>query len=192
MAITSILTVPQPPVFPCAPVPCAPLRALLTCLLLLSAHFLTSAARAVKPQATPPPTTGPEVLLISRPVHPHLTSARRLGLTILLWIVTTGFARPLPSRLHASRVTLGDGLFEVGDAPVGSLKLVFEADDAGGGGQGHVLIKQFTDPGGQGELGAAVAALPTGGAARNEHSGGIQAAQKGGLHAEQVRGGADV
>jgi hypothetical protein len=34
--------------------------------------------------------------------------------------------------------------------------------------------------------------LPTGGAARSEQSGGIQAAQKGGLHAEQVRGGADV
>lgn len=57
--------------------------------------------------------------------------------------------------------------------------------------RGHVVIKQFTDPGGQGELGAAVAALPTGGAARSEQSGGIQAAQKGGLHAEQVRGGAN-
>jgi hypothetical protein len=36
---------------------------------------------------------------------------------------------------------LAGGLFEVGDALVGGRELVFEADDAGGGGQGHVLIK---------------------------------------------------
>ena len=44
---------------------------------------------------------------------------------------------------------------------VGGGELVFEADDAGRGGQRHVFIEQFADPGRQGEIGPAVAALAT-------------------------------
>jgi hypothetical protein len=36
-----------------------------------------------------------------------------------------------------------DGLFEVGDALVGCGELVFEADDADGRGQRHVLVEKF-------------------------------------------------
>jgi hypothetical protein len=84
----------------------------------------------------------------------------------------------------------GGGLFEVGDAPVGGGELVFEADDAGGGGQGHVLIEQRADPHRQREICPAIAALPARGATRAQQPSGIQAAQKGGLHPEQLRGGA--
>jgi hypothetical protein len=94
-------------------------------------------------------------------------------------------ARSALTRVPAA---LAGGLFEVGDAPVGGRELVFEADDAGGRGQGHVLIEQFADPGGQRELGPAVAALPARRATRAEQASGIQAAQKGGLHTEQLRG----
>jgi hypothetical protein len=58
------------------------------------------------------------------------------------------------------------GVLELGDVPPRCGELVFEADDAGGSGQRHVLIEQFTHPDGQGEIGAAVAALPAGGASR--------------------------
>jgi hypothetical protein len=53
-----------------------------------------------------------------------------------------------------------DGLLEVSDVPVGRGELVFKANDAGGGGQRHVLIEQFTHPDSQSEISAAVAALP--------------------------------
>lgn len=46
----------------------------------------------------------------------------------------------------------GGGLFEVGDAPVGGGEVVFEADDAGSGGHGHVLIEQRADPHRQREI----------------------------------------
>jgi hypothetical protein len=59
---------------------------------------------------------------------------------------------------------------------VGYGELVFEADDAGGGGQRHVLVEQFAYPDGQGELGAAVAALPAGRATRPQEPGGVEAA----------------
>jgi hypothetical protein len=75
-------------------------------------------------------------------------------------------------------------VFEVDDALVGCGELVFEADDADGRSQGHVLVEQGTYLLSQGELSAAVAALAAGGASRAEQSGGIQAAQKGWLHAE--------
>jgi hypothetical protein len=94
-------------------------------------------------------------------------------------------ARAALTRVPAA---LAGGLFEVGDAPVGGRELVFEADDAGGRSQGHVLIEQFADPGGQRELGPAVAALPARGATRAEQASGIQTTQKGGLHTEQLRG----
>ena len=84
---------------------------------------------------------------------------------------------------------LAGGLFEVGDALVGGGELVFEADDAGGRGQGHVPIEQRADPGGHREIGPAVAALPARGAPRAEQPRGIQAAQKSGLHTEQLRSG---
>ena len=87
------------------------------------------------------------------------------------------------------RAGLAGGLFEVGDAPVGGGELVFEADDAGRRGQGHVLIEQRANPGGQREIGPAVAALPARGATRAQQPSGIEAAQKGGLHTEQLRGG---
>ena len=83
---------------------------------------------------------------------------------------------------------LVDGVFEVGDALVGCGELVFEADDAEGRGEGHVLIEQGTDPLGEGELGAAVAALAADGASGGEESGGVEAAQKGWLHAKQFGG----
>jgi hypothetical protein len=97
----------------------------------------------------------------------------------------SGMASTAVTRVPAA---LAGGLFEVGDAPVGGRELVFEADDAPGRGQGHVLIEQFADPGGQREPGPAGAALPTRGATRAEQASGIQAAQKGGLHTEQLRG----
>ena len=83
---------------------------------------------------------------------------------------------------------LAGGLFEVGDAPVGGRELVLEADDAGRGGQGQVLIEQCADPPRQREIGPAIAALPARGATRAQQPSGIQTAQKGGLHTEQLRG----
>jgi hypothetical protein len=38
------------------------------------------------------------------------------------------------------------GLFEVADAVVCGGELVFEADDARGGGEGHVLVEELTYP----------------------------------------------
>jgi hypothetical protein len=38
-------------------------------------------------------------------------------------------------------VGLAGGVFEVSDVLVGGGELVFEADDAGGCGQGHVLVE---------------------------------------------------
>ena len=87
------------------------------------------------------------------------------------------------------RAGLAGGLFEVGDAPVGDGELVFKADDAGSRGQWHVLIEQGPDPGSQREIGPAVAALPARRAPRTQQPRGIQAAQKRGLHTEQLRGG---
>lgn len=84
----------------------------------------------------------------------------------------------------------GGGLFEVGDAPVGGGEVVFEADDAGSGGHGHVLIEQRADPHRQREICPAIATLPARGATRAQQPSGIQAAQKSGLHPEQLRGGA--
>ncbi len=63
-------------------------------------------------------------------------------------------------------VGLVGGVFEVGDALVGCGELVFEADDADGRGEGHVLVEQFADLEGEAEFGAAVTALPAGGAVR--------------------------
>jgi hypothetical protein len=83
---------------------------------------------------------------------------------------------------------LAGGLFEVGDAPVGGRELLFEADDAGRGGQGQVLIEQCADPHRQREIGPAIAALPARGTTRAQQPSGIQTAQKGGLHTEQLRG----
>jgi hypothetical protein len=94
-------------------------------------------------------------------------------------------ARSTVTHVPAARA---GGLFELGDAPVGGGKLVFEADDAGGRDQGHVLIEQCPDPGRQREIGPTVAALPARGATRAQQPRGIQATQKGGLHTEQLRG----
>jgi hypothetical protein len=66
------------------------------------------------------------------------------------------------SALTRVPTALAGGLFEVGDAPVGDRELVFKADDAPGRSQGHVLIEQFSDPGGQRELGPAVARVRPG------------------------------
>ena len=52
--------------------------------------------------------------------------------------------------------------------------MVFEADDAGGCGQWHVLVEQLGYPAGQGEVGAAIAPLPAGGTTRGQESGGVQ------------------
>ena len=79
-------------------------------------------------------------------------------------------------------------MFEVGDPPVCGGELVFEADDASGGYQGHVLIEQFAHPGSEGEFRAAIATLAAGGPVRGQQPGRVEAAQESGLHAEQVRG----
>lgn len=80
------------------------------------------------------------------------------------------------------------GVFEVGDAQVGGGELLFEADDAGGSGEGHVLVEQFADPHRQGEIGSAVAALPTRGAPWAQQPRGVQAAEERGLHPEELCG----
>jgi len=51
------------------------------------------------------------------------------------------------------------------------------------------LIEQRPDPGGQREIGPAVAALPARGTTRTQQPRGIQAAQKRGLYTEQLRSG---
>ena len=94
-------------------------------------------------------------------------------------------ARSALTRVPAA---LAGGLFEVGDAPVGGRELVFEADDAGRGGQGQVLIEQCADPHRQREIGPAIAALPARGTTRAQQPSGIQTTQKGGLHTEQLCG----
>lgn len=97
----------------------------------------------------------------------------------------SGTASAAVTRVPAA---LAGGLFEVGDPPLGGRELVFEADDAGGGGQGHVLIEQCTDPHRQREIGPAIAALSARGATRAQQPSGIQAAEKSGLHTKQLRG----
>ena len=86
------------------------------------------------------------------------------------------------------RAGLAGGLFEMGDAPVGGRELVFEADDASGRSHRHVLIEQRAGPARQREIGPVVAALAARGATRTQQPRGIRAAQKGGLHTEQLRG----
>jgi len=59
-------------------------------------------------------------------------------------------------------------LFQRGDALVGRGELMFEADDADSCSERHVLIKESAYPLGKAEFGAAVAALPAGGAVWGE------------------------
>ena len=79
-------------------------------------------------------------------------------------------------------------LFELGDAVLGCGELVFQADDADGRSERHVLVEQGAYPLSEAEFGSAVAALAPGGAIGGQQSGGIEATQERRLHAEQVSG----
>jgi hypothetical protein len=140
---------------------------------VLSAYFLTSPTSAVKPashyhfpssrlpgaQATDQCSLACSVRRKPTTVidSPNTPAARAHGLAPALrcqgWPARRSLASPLRGPVACSRW---------GDAPVGGRELVFEADDAPGRGPGHVLIEQFSDPGGQRELGPAVARVRPG------------------------------
>ena len=63
---------------------------------------------------------------------------------------------------------------EFGQAGAGLVELAFQVGDAAGGDEHGVPgVEEFAHPGGQAQLGAAVAAVPAAGALRDEQPGGI-------------------
>jgi hypothetical protein len=74
-----------------------------------------------------------------------------------------------------------------GQGPLGG-QVVFQVQDAPCGGQGVALVDQLPDPGGKGELAAAVAAAAARCPLRGHRAGGIQRAQERLLYPEDLGG----
>jgi hypothetical protein len=78
--------------------------------------------------------------------------------------------------------------FEFADAGPRGLELVLQRHDPGGSVECHAFVEQLPHPGGEHQLAAGVAAVPTAGALGLEDSCGVEAAQERWLDVEEFGG----